>query len=47
MPDRTELLKLKLDLVYRGKDRETVRTQFQEKTDPTKYQEVKKGVPKE
>lgn len=31
---RVELLKLKLDLVYRGADRATIQTQFQEKTNP-------------
>lgn len=34
MPDRTELLKIKLDMVYRGRDRATLQTQFQEKTNP-------------
>jgi hypothetical protein len=32
MPNRTELLKIKLDMVYRNIDRATAQTRFQEKT---------------
>ncbi len=32
MPDRTELLKIKLDLVYRNIDKTVAQTRFQEKT---------------
>ena len=39
MPTYTDLAKLKLDLVYRGVDRSTIRTKFVEKTNPTAYQE--------
>ena len=34
MPNRTDLLKIKFDMVYRGRDRATLQTQFQEKTNP-------------
>lgn len=34
MPDRTELLKIKLDMVYRNIDRTVAQTRFQEKTNP-------------
>lgn len=34
MPDRTELLKIKLDLVYRNVDKAAAQTRFQEKTNP-------------
>lgn len=34
MPNRTELLKIKLDLVYRNIDKTVAQTRFQEKTNP-------------
>ncbi len=34
MPNRTDLLKIKFDMVYRGRDRATLQTQFEEKTNP-------------
>jgi hypothetical protein len=32
MPDRTELLKIKLDMVYRNKDRAASQIRFEEQT---------------
>ena len=34
MPDRTELLKIKLDMVYRNKDRAELQIRFEEQVNP-------------